>query len=293
MQELSNVVLKEVLLEQMEIEAQMVPPTEDIRKEHTFSTRFLERMREVIKIQERGKQASRKGQVKTGIQMEAVLGEERGETTVFKKLTSRTAKRVMAACASIVILLVAGVVGYQQLNMYGSDSASSEMAMDEASGDVAEETIEMASGDMTEETTDIAEENLEDSNRDGDSGISTETSESEEYYECASMTVDSVTNHSLKLSLVNSTGEELTYGAAYEIEYYDDKTDTWSLLEAASDVVFEEVAFVLLDGEECTLEVDWTYLYGNLTEGTYRIVKEVYSEAERNIYTLTAEFVVE
>ncbi|MCD8230720.1 MAG: hypothetical protein LUD14_02650 [Clostridiales bacterium] len=338
MKESSKKILKEVLSEQMETEANAVPQDEEIRRRHTFSASFLEKMRALVKKQdqmEREKEGNCGGKPEKvcvpeqndeqeenieyasdeEMKPEDARYEEKQEekesrvlTGFTEKLANRAAKRIMTACIVCVILLGAGVLGYQGLLRAGSssssDSASVMTAMDEAEEETAEEEID----DVTEESAEVTEDADADSGDDGEittggtgdgSDDSSETSGSTDEFgtditlEGADMTVENVTDHSMSICLSNDTGGEFTYGEAYAIECYDEETNTWVLLEADQNAGFDEAAYILSDGEECTQEADWTDLYGSLEAGTYRVVKEVQSEADGTIYTLAVAFVVE
>ncbi len=370
MKESSMEILKEVLSEQMEVEANAVPHEEELRRKHIFSTSFIKNMRELVKTQGQMERAAGKEREKAGecvrkpedvcVSKQSGGQEENAECVpnqVMKrtaaeaqneerqekentgyvpdgemnrkeetasdeetqagkahrmlsgfseKLANRTVKRIMTACIVCVIFLGVSVIGYQGLLRAGrsssSDSGSVMVTMDgEEDGMMEEDTAETieesaeigmegsGKGEETENDDEKADSS-DDSEKDSES---TGASESGEFYEGAYMTAENVTDHSLTLHMVNSTGEGFTYGDFYEIECYEEETDTWVLLEAAQDVGFDDVAYLVSDGEECILDVDWTDVYGNLTAGTYRFVKEVQSEADETFYTLTAEFVVE
>ncbi|MCD8149577.1 MAG: hypothetical protein LUE92_08440, partial [Clostridiales bacterium] len=55
MSESAQGILREVLSELMESEAEGTPTTEEIRMKHTFSESFLRKMRSLVKMQESGR----------------------------------------------------------------------------------------------------------------------------------------------------------------------------------------------------------------------------------------------
>ncbi len=94
----------------------------------------------------------------------------------------------------------------------------------------------------------------------------------------------------------NDRGSPLTYGDAYSLEKNVDgvwRTVPTAILETENfGVGFNDIAYEIPDGGEDSFRLDWTWLYGTLTNGQYRLVKSVYPAEGPSSVTLYAEFPV-
>ena len=59
-------------------------------------------------------------------------------------------------------------------------------------------------------------------------------------------------------------------------------------LKAITEMIFDEIAYLLDDNNQYTQKIDWTVFYGELEKGTYRIVKDSYDKGY--IYFYSNEF---
>ncbi|MCD8364391.1 MAG: hypothetical protein LUC83_00960 [Clostridiales bacterium] len=188
MKESAQNILKRALAEQMETEARSVPPTEEIRKQHIFSETFLEKMRLLLRSQEkaaRGKQSeealrekvTRGKQEGEGSPEEEPVREKQDENKIlrifFAMRIKTKAMRIAAACLACVIILGAGLLGYQGLlragrsgadlaSSYttdGIDEAADESGMDMNETGAAEESVAGVEDMADEEETAGAESN--------------------------------------------------------------------------------------------------------------------------------------
>ena len=72
----------------------------------------------------------------------------------------------------------------------------------------------------------------------------------------------------------NSTGE-LTYGEDFSIEIKSDEFGTWEKLGYITDEInWTDIGYILEPGAHNENQINWTYIYGYLPAGHYRLVKE-------------------
>ena len=89
-----------------------------------------------------------------------------------------------------------------------------------------------------------------------------------------------LTNKSATLVLTNHSDKNFQYGSPYEIEIKKD--GEWHKLNV--ELYFNMPVFQLSAKESKEIELDWENGYGKLTEGTYRIIKEIDYEYEKEKY---------
>lgn len=92
------------------------------------------------------------------------------------------------------------------------------------------------------------------------------------------------------ICLANNSGNDLLFfGLDYSIEKYEDGQWKWL---TSNPVVVPEVGIAVENGKTYTMNLDWTKVYGSLTQGTYRVVKpiSVYGEGNKKI---ASQFVVD
>jgi len=70
----------------------------------------------------------------------------------------------------------------------------------------------------------------------------------------------------------NPTGELLT-GPWYEIEMFED--GQWKAAPVYAEVCWEDIAWAIPAEDTTQWEVNWTWIYGTLPSGEYRIAKEI------------------
>lgn len=88
---------------------------------------------------------------------------------------------------------------------------------------------------------------------------------------------------------------ELNYGDAFVIEIQ--KNNIWEEIPVAAgnNYAFHDIAYNIPDRDTATQELDWTWLYGTLEPGSYRIKKEIMDfrkSGDYDKYTLYAQFVL-
>lgn len=89
-----------------------------------------------------------------------------------------------------------------------------------------------------------------------------------------------LTNKSATLVLINYSDKNFQYGSPYEIEIKKD--GEWHKINV--ELYFNMPVFQLSAKESKEIELDWENGYGKLTEGTYRIIKEIDYEYEKEKY---------
>ena len=67
---------------------------------------------------------------------------------------------------------------------------------------------------------------------------------------------------------------ELQTGAAYHIEKLSDDGN-WIAVEPKQLLAWNQLAYLIPENEIYEMQIDWTYGYGILPPGSYRIAKEV------------------
>ena len=93
---------------------------------------------------------------------------------------------------------------------------------------------------------------------------------------------------SLELKLTNVSNETISYGEAFTMEVLHD--GIWEKLPVVSeDYGFHDISYELEPGEYRFIDIDFSWLYGELREGWFRIIKEIYLQ-DGTVYSVPAEF---
>lgn len=116
----------------------------------------------------------------------------------------------------------------------------------------------------------------------------TKKEETTEYLDYVHAGIKLWTSDSLELKLTNVSNETISYGEAFTIEVLHD--DIWEKLPVLSkDYGFNDISYELEPGEYRFIDIEFARLYGELHEGRYRIIKEIYLQDGR-VYSVPAEF---
>ena len=120
-----------------------------------------------------------------------------------------------------------------------------------------------------------------------------------------SLEIADVTNKGATVKVHNQSDQEITFGEDFALEVLDKKTREWTYAPIIVDGEwgFNDVGLPVNSKDTRDWEVDWTWLYGELAPGQYRIIKGVLSEAISEgmrtegtgsyvKYTLSCEFTV-
>lgn len=89
----------------------------------------------------------------------------------------------------------------------------------------------------------------------------------------------SLTKSSVSLILENHTNDNYIYGNSYSIEYQ--KEGIWYEIIPNSKMDFNMIGYILNSKDSKEIIINWEKLYGKLSSGKYRIIKEVYIESEQ------------
>ena len=100
------------------------------------------------------------------------------------------------------------------------------------------------------------------------------------------MTVSDVTPTGAVVTIQDGNPEPFVYGEWYVIER--EKDGTWYEVKTKiTDYGFNEIGWLTDENGALTMNVDWEWLYGELNEGHYRILKQAGTQV------ISAEFTVE
>lgn len=105
-----------------------------------------------------------------------------------------------------------------------------------------------------------------------------------------------VKNGSLTVVITDHSKNEFIYGSSYRIDY--ERNGKWYYLSPKHELVFNSMAYYPDKNGKLTFNIDYTYGYGLLDKGKYRIVKDVIRrddpcETKCKEYYITAEFIIE
>ncbi len=201
-------------------------------------------------------------------------------------------KQIIVAILSCVLVL-AFMACNNENSKDNNETGSNEALQHEnenvggASSDDLPDTETVTNADKTDETgfSDKAEQNAQ-TESDGICGYP--TADKWGVY----LRAKDVTPKGLTLVCTQSGGNaegELQTGSYYRLEYYESKSDEWiELSHGIDNLAWTMEAWMIPCGQSVEWNVDWTFLYGNLEPGYYRIVKEImdftgtgnYEEAE-------------
>jgi hypothetical protein len=96
------------------------------------------------------------------------------------------------------------------------------------------------------------------------------------------------TSDSLELKLTNVSNETISYGESFTMEVLHD--GIWEKLPVLSEEYgFNDILYELKPGEYRFIDIDFAWLYGELREGWFRIIKEIYLQ-DGTVYSVPAEF---
>lgn len=97
---------------------------------------------------------------------------------------------------------------------------------------------------------------------------------------------------SVSWELTNQEADRnLYYGAAWKLQQQTDAG--WQTVESVKELVWKEVLYVIKPGKSVKEKADLAGIYGTLSSGSYRIVRECELGEEGQTYTLYVEFSVQ
>ena len=105
-----------------------------------------------------------------------------------------------------------------------------------------------------------------------------------------------VKNGSLTVVITDHSKNEFIYGSSYRIDY--ERNGKWYYLSPKSELVFNSMVYHPDKNGKLTFDIDYTYGYGLLDKGKYRIVKDVIRRDDPcnekcKKYYVTAEFIID
>ncbi len=87
-----------------------------------------------------------------------------------------------------------------------------------------------------------------------------------------SMDITEVSSTEIAVEIKNSSKCEIGYVEAFTLEFYDE--GEWHILKPEGEAVFIEIMYILEKESTCTWGQKFDYIYGELPEGEYRLIKE-------------------
>ncbi len=108
-----------------------------------------------------------------------------------------------------------------------------------------------------------------------------------------------LTSSSATVIIEEKEDYNIIYGEPFWIEKYDSKNNTYTKLDYSDEnCAFNLPAYSATPDKPLELKQDWSCMYGKLSKGTYRLVKEVSYESDEpidddDIYLIWVEFEIE
>lgn len=104
---------------------------------------------------------------------------------------------------------------------------------------------------------------------------------------------NTLTSKGATFILKNNTDEEYSYGEPYIIEKFEN--GSWKEINTLTGdpLSWNDILYILKYNEEREININWSYGYGELKSGTYRLVKNSFrknNSPESRTYTVYAEF---
>lgn len=104
---------------------------------------------------------------------------------------------------------------------------------------------------------------------------------------------DTRTSNGATFIIKNNTNDEYAYGEPYIIEKFENQS--WKEIDTLTKepLTWNAILYNLKPKEEREININWSYGYGNLKSGTYRLVKNDLRKAkspDSRVYTIYAEF---
>ncbi len=110
------------------------------------------------------------------------------------------------------------------------------------------------------------------------------------------MEVTELKGSTLTVTITNNTDKEIEAGDDYRIEYFDETEQSWEDLDLIVDnAAFNAIAYTVQKDKPLKLEIDYSWFYGELAPGRYRVVKTIVdfrATGDYDNYTYRAEFTI-
>ena len=98
--------------------------------------------------------------------------------------------------------------------------------------------------------------------------------------------MDTVTRNGVTIVITDKNENPYGWGKSYKLQ--QKIADEWYDVAPQSEMIFEEIAYILDENGQLKQDIDWTRFYGELGNGTFRIVKDTYDNGY--IYFYSNEF---
>ena len=106
-----------------------------------------------------------------------------------------------------------------------------------------------------------------------------------------SLKPNTLTSKGATFIIKNNSNEDYTYGAEYKLQVKRD--EQWQDIELDQPLVWNSLAYSLISRGQREINIDFTYGYGELSKGQYRLVKDDLRKSvshESRTYSVYAEF---
>lgn len=101
---------------------------------------------------------------------------------------------------------------------------------------------------------------------------------------------DSITPSGATIIITDKNENQYTWGENYSLQIKEN--NAWKDVTPKTDMIFNEIAYVLDKNGQFEQTLDWSTYYGKLASGTYKIIKHITTPLQ-DIYFDTDEFVIE
>ena len=114
-----------------------------------------------------------------------------------------------------------------------------------------------------------------------------------------SMEIKDLTKTSATVIIKGNVYYDIMTGESFWIEKYNGKNNTWEKIESICDnCAFNLIAYNITADKPLELKQDWEKLYGSLSNGEYRLVKEAFLESdtpidEEDVFNIWVEFSID
>ena len=102
-----------------------------------------------------------------------------------------------------------------------------------------------------------------------------------------------LTNKGATIIITDYSGKSHTYGEEYRIDKLED--GTWKPVDVIikENYFWNSIGYKIDRNNKLVLEIDWEWLYGSLSSGTYRIVKDAIEDSTLEKKYFSVEFEIE
>ncbi|MBO5180064.1 MAG: hypothetical protein J6B87_06960 [Clostridia bacterium] len=95
--------------------------------------------------------------------------------------------------------------------------------------------------------------------------------------------LDTVTRNGATIVITDKNENPYGWGKSYKLQ--QKIADGWYNMAPQSEMIFEEIAYILDENGQFKQDIDWTRFYGELGNGTFRIVKDTYDNKYIDFYS--------